>query len=82
MARFPIERIKIGVSPITNTIYIGRVDASETKWLEKRDCTDEALEVVRDYLVNMILDGFSDFGYEWERKDGCIVELRATIKKG
>ena len=32
---FPIERIKLGVSPITNTIDIVRVNKDETMWLEK-----------------------------------------------
>lgn len=79
---FPIERIRLGVSLITNTIYIGRVNASGHLWLEKRECIDEALEVVRDYLVGMMDGGESTFGYEWTRKDGKIVELRATIRNG
>lgn len=77
---FPIERIKISVSPITNTIYIGRVNSSEDEWLDKRDCTDEALAVVRDHLSNLIEDGKNMFGYEWTRKDGKVVELLVKIR--
>ena len=79
---FPIERIRLGASPITNTIYIGRVNAQENAWLEKREYTDEALAVVRDYLVTMADQYETDhFGYEWTRKDGGIVTLSVTIEK-
>lgn len=78
---FPIERIKLGVSPITNTIYIGRVNTKENMWLEKRDCTDEALVVVRDYLLAMCDNTQTTFGYEWTKKDGSIVELIVKVRQ-
>ena len=78
---FPIERIKLGVSPITNTIYIGRVDSKEKLWLEKRECTDEALCVVRDYLCALVGETKTSFGYEWTRRDGMIVELVVKIRR-
>lgn len=75
-----IEKIKIGVSGLTNIIYIGRVNKSETLWLDKRDATDEALCAVRDHLVGIIEPGNNTAGYEWDWKDGKVVELRVTIK--
>lgn len=83
MSSFDMDRIKISTSPFTNTIWIGRVNKAETLYLDKRDATDEALCAVRDYLVGQIdQDGpFHSFGYEWTRRDGSIVELRATIKE-
>jgi hypothetical protein len=77
---FLIDRIKISTSELTNTIYIGRVNAKETLWLEKRDCTDEALCAVRDHLAGLIPEGKKTFGYEWDRKDGKIVELRVSVR--
>lgn len=77
---YTVDRIKIATSALTNTIYIGRVNAKETLWLEKRDCTDEALCAVRDHLTGMIPEGKNTFGYEWDRKDGMIVELRLTVR--
>ena len=78
---FPIERIKIGVSPITNRIYVGRVNTKENMWLKKRDCTDEALLVVWDHLVTQIPAGYADFGYEWTNKDGSIVKLIVKVRQ-
>lgn len=71
MMSFPIERIKRGVSPITNeqaaTIYTGRVDS-------------EALCVVRDYLIGMMDENENTFGYEWTRYDGKVVELTVKVR--
>ena len=68
---FPIERIKRGVSPITNeqavTTYTGRVDS-------------EALCVVRDYLLGMMGENEDTFGYEWTRNDGKVVEVTVKVR--
>ena len=52
----------------------------------KTECTDEALGAVRDYMVQECLGGLHGDkltgGYEWDMKDGRIVELRVTIKDG
>lgn len=86
---FPIERIRVGTSPLTGTVYIGRVDTSGTRWLEKRECNDEALEAVRDHLVCR-MEKYNEeaekedpktgyFGYEWVTRDGRTVTLRVTV---
>ena len=66
-------------------IYAGTVNKDGTKWTNKNDVTEEALESVRDYMVGDLLGGFEctkaeSSGYEWTLKDGRIVELRVTIK--
>lgn len=76
---FPIERIRIANSGLTNTIYIGRTNAKGDKWLDKREATDEALEAVRDHLFALIPEGDTTGGYEWGRKDGKVVRLTLTI---
>ena len=49
--------------------------------LEWENREDEILCAVRDFLYEKAMEnGSSDFGYEWTRKDGTIVELRVTIK--
>ena len=55
-------------------------------WQNKTECTDEAINAVRDYMVNKLLGGFDcekaiSSGYEWTLKDGRVVELRVTIKQ-
>ncbi|MDX8382507.1 MAG: hypothetical protein R8M45_00400 [Ghiorsea sp.] len=43
--------IKIGVSPITNTIFAGRLNKAGTLWLKgKVDVTDECCMAVVTYL--------------------------------
>lgn len=66
-------------------IYAGTLNKNKTMWLNKTECTDEAIGSVRDYMVQELLGGFGcekakSSGYEWTLKDGRIVELRVTIK--
>ena len=68
-------------------IYAGTLNQNKNRWLNKTECTDEALCAVRDYLVEQLLGGIectkakSD-GYEWTLKDGRVVELRVSVKDG
>ena len=55
-------------------------------WQSKTECTDEAIDSVRDYMVNKLLGGFDcekavSCVYEWTLKDGRVVELRIAIKQ-
>lgn len=68
-------------------IYAGTLNKNKTMWQNKTECTDEAINAVRDYMVGELLGGFdcskaTSSGYEWTLKDGRIVELRVTIKDG
>lgn len=64
-------------------IYAGRINKKGDKWLEKSEVTDEALCAVRDYLYDQaITEGKTVYGYEWDRKDGKIVELIVKIREG
>ena len=60
------------------------IDDAETHFTDDGD--DEAINAVRDYMVNKLLGGFDckkaiSSGYEWTLKDGRVVELRVTIKQ-
>lgn len=67
-------------------IYAGTLNSkNKNLWQNKTECTDEAINAVRDYMVQECLGGFecpkgSTGGYEWTLKDGRIVELRVTVK--
>lgn len=68
-------------------IYAGTLNKKGDLWQNKTECTDEAINAVRDYMVQELLGGFdctkaTSSGYEWTLKDGRIVELRVTIKDG
>ena len=68
-------------------IYAGTINKKGDLWKNKTECTDEAINAVRDYMVQELLGGLnctkaSSSGYEWTLKDGRIVELRVTIKDG
>lgn len=69
-------------------IYAGTLNSrNKNLWQNKTECTDEALCAVRDYMVQKLLGGIectngSSSGYQWNLKDGRIVELRVTIKDG
>lgn len=67
-------------------IYAGTVKANGEEWKDKSDCTDEAIEAVRDYLVQECLGGLdckvSDKGgYYWKLKDGRTVKLIIAIEE-
>lgn len=79
---FPVERIKIATSELSNTIFIGRVNAKENLWLDKRDCTDEAIAAVRDHLFAEIEEGKDTAGYRWTMKDGRTVDLLVKVRDG
>lgn len=78
-----LENIVIDCSPITGTLRIGRVGKARTHLLEWEEREDEILCAVRDFLCEKAKrNNSNDFGYEWTRKDGKIVELRVAIKDG
>ena len=65
-------------------IYAG-ILKNKYEWKDKTECTDEAIEAVRDFLVDKCLGGIdcketNTGGYQWTLKDGRTVELRVTIK--
>jgi len=46
-----MSKIRIGVSPLTNKIFAGRLNKSETMWAgEKHDVTDECVMAVVQYI--------------------------------
>ena len=64
-------------------IYAGRINKKGDKWLDKSEVTDEVLCAVRDYLVDKLqANNKTEGGYEWNRKDGKVVELLVRIKDG
>ena len=78
-----LENIIVECSPLTSTLRIGRLGKARTHLLKWENREDEILCAVRDFLYEKAREnGSSDFGYEWTRKDGTIVELRVMIKDG
>lgn len=69
-------------------IYAGTLNSkNKALWQNKSEVTEEAIEAVRDYIVQEQLGGLeaptkTSGGYEWKLKDGRTVELRVTIKEG
>ena len=67
-------------------IYAGLLNKDKTMWKNKTECTDEAINAVRDYMVSEVLGGLdcskkNSGGYEWTLKDGRIVQLMISIKE-
>lgn len=64
-------------------IYAGTVKPNGIEWRNKSLVTDEAIDAVRDYLMNeFIKDGKKVGGYEWKTKAGRTVELLVRVKEG
>lgn len=65
-------------------IYVGTLNKSKTMWQNKAECTDEAINAVRDYMVDELLGGIDckkdiKSGYEWTLEDGRVVKLLIEI---
>lgn len=66
-------------------IYAGTLNSkNKSLWQNKTECTAEAINAVRDYMVQECLGGFecrktTSSGYKWTLKDGRTVELRVSI---
>lgn len=59
-------------------IYAGTLNSrNKNLWQNKTECTDEAIDAVRDYMVSELLGGF-----EWTLKDGRKVTLKVAINGG
>lgn len=64
-------------------IFAGTLNKNKTMWTAKSPCTDEAIEAVRDYIVQNELGGLNSeeqsAGYAWALKDGRTVELIVRV---
>ena len=47
-----VENIRIAVSPLTDTVYAGKLSKDKTYWLDKKDVTDDFLGAVIDRWKN------------------------------
>ena len=66
-------------------IYAGTLKTT-TEWKNKTECTDEAINAVRDYMVDDLLGGLNcskgnKSGYSWKLKDGRTVILEVRIEE-
>ena len=65
-------------------IYAG-ILKNKNEWKDKTECTDEAVEAVRDYMVEECLGGLDcskshKNGWSWKLKDGRKVTLMIEIE--
>ena len=44
------DNLRLGVSPITKTVFAGRLNKKESLWLEKKDVTQDFLRCCIDYF--------------------------------
>jgi len=46
-----MAKLRVGISPLTNTIFAGKLNKAETMWAgDKHDITDEAVMAVVQYI--------------------------------
>lgn len=63
-------------------IYAGKTNKNCTEWLDKSEVTNETLLAVVDYFLDEIqINNKTEAGYEWNYKDGKVVELLVRIKE-
>lgn len=74
---------KMGVSPVTNTIYYGNVNEEKGLWVgEKKDVTDMAIVAVFEWFMNQ-MDGKEEFGISYPDVPGFKLKMtRDEVKNG
>jgi hypothetical protein len=61
--------IKIGVSPLTNTIYAGKTNTKGTEWTEKCIVTEQVLSAVAQYMDGSFTEiDFPSGTLTWKQK--------------
>lgn len=72
---------KMGVSPITNTIYYGNVNEEKGLWVgEKKDVTNMAIASVFEWFLNQ-MDGKEEFTITYPNVPGMKLKMvREEIK--
>ncbi len=60
------EQISLGVSPITNTVFAGRLNKRKSMWLEKHDVTDNFIGCVIERFGGSVEVVESDNGSQYE----------------
>lgn len=72
---------KMGVSPITNTIYYGNVNEEKGLWVgEKKDVTNMAIASVFEWFLNQ-MDGKEEFIITYPNVPGMKLKMvREEIK--
>lgn len=87
------KKYMVAHSTLTNTIYAGVTNKDETGWLEHTDVTEQAIEAVRDYAVQKLVDKYykdskenpdcekpTAMSFQWKRKDGAVVTLSVHVE--
>ena len=66
---------KMGVSPITNTIYYGNVNEEKGSWVgEKKDVTNMAIASVFEWFLNQ-MDGKEEFTITYPNAPGMKLKM-------
>jgi hypothetical protein len=63
------NEIKLAVSPMTNTIYAGKLNVKGTEFLDKLDVTEQTLSAVAQYMDGTYTDiHFPSGTLKWVQK--------------
>ena len=66
---------KMGVSPITNTIYYGNVNEEKGLWVgEKKNVTDMAITAVFEWFCNQ-MDDKEEFSISYPDVPGIVLKM-------
>ena len=53
------ETLKLGCAPVSGTIYAGRLDKTNTRWVgDRKDVTDDVINAVADHLLGHAKNGY------------------------
>lgn len=61
-----IDQVTLGVSPLTETVFAGRLNKAKNMWLEKHDVTDMFIGCVIVKFGGHVTEIESDNGTKWE----------------
>lgn len=82
MTKTPEYHVGAGMFGIYAGTLMPKKEGKPTMWRNKSDVTDEAINAVRDYMIDNCIEekkGKTEGGYEWTRKDGKKVFLMIKV---
>lgn len=75
-----MSEFKVGCSPLTDTIYAGRVTLAGLWSGKKHDVTDSAVDAVAQYLLQ--IDSSVSFDYRGKRYKMSVMEIHTETLAG
>lgn len=75
-----LQNLEIHASPMTNTIYAGKMNKNNTIWSDEReDVTEKVQGAISEWFANELIRGNTNANFGYYLKDGRAIKVTAEI---